>query len=154
MTAIGVVSTSLNTAMTMIKALAGIRDANLATAKVWELQQVIIEAQQSVFALQQERTKLVEQASEAKEKIRKLEAWQAEKKRYRLEEVAPRVFAYVYKTPVQRTGAPMQAAQEPVHWICTACYQRGEKSILQGFKSAQAGWAHSCPSCKAVIHSE
>ena len=63
-----------------------------------------------MFAFQQERLELVQQADEAKEKIRKLEAWRTEKKGYQLEEVAPRVFTYVYQPPVQRAGAAMKRA--------------------------------------------
>ena len=52
-----------------------------------------------------------------------LEAWEAEKKRYRLTDYGGGTFAYELK--------PETAEGELSHRICAACYQQGHKSILQ-----------------------
>jgi hypothetical protein len=123
MTAIGVVSTSLNTAINIAKAMIDVRDAAAFQGKVFELQRAIIDAQQSVFAANAERTALIEEVREAKAQIACLEAWEAEKQRYELKDVGCGSLAYVVKENM-RNG-------EPLHQICAACYQRTRKSILQ-----------------------
>ena len=55
MSAIGVVATSLNTAVNIAKAMMDVRDATVIQGKIFELQRAIIDAQQSVFAANEER---------------------------------------------------------------------------------------------------
>jgi hypothetical protein len=123
MTAIGVVSTSLNTAINIAKAMIDVRDASAFQGKVFELQRSIIDAQQSVFAANEERTALIEEVREAKTQIARLEAWETEKQRYELKDVGAGSLAYAVKETM-RSG-------EPIHRICAACYQHARKSILQ-----------------------
>jgi hypothetical protein len=142
MTAIGVVSTSLNTAINIAKAMVDIHDSTQVQGKVFELQRAIIDAQQSVFAANAERTALIEEIRDAKAKITSLEAWEAEKQRYELKEVGAGSLAYVIKESM-RSG-------EPVHHICAACYQRGHKSILQP-RARHPDKTLFCSECKAEL---
>jgi hypothetical protein len=123
MTAIGVIATSLNTIVNITKAMKDVQDATLIQSKVFELQGVIIETQQSVFAANTERTVLVDKISELETKIASLEAWETEKQRYELKEIGNGSLAYTVKESMCGT--------EPVHHICANCYQHGRKSILQ-----------------------
>jgi hypothetical protein len=121
--ATGVVATSLNTAVNIAKAMMDVHDATAVQGKVFELQRAIIEAQQSVFAANEERTALIEEVREAKAQIASLEAWETEKQRYELNEVGDGSLAY--------TAKEVMRGREPPHHICAACYQRAQKSILQ-----------------------
>jgi hypothetical protein len=49
MTAIGVISTSLNTLVNITRAMSDVRDATVFQGKVFELQRAIIDAQQNIF---------------------------------------------------------------------------------------------------------
>ena len=79
MTAIGVVSTSLNTAINIVKAMQGVHDATIIDGKVFELQRAILDTQQSVFAANQERASLIEHVRELEKEISDLRQWDAEK---------------------------------------------------------------------------
>lgn len=123
MSAIGAVATSLNTAVNIAKAMMDVRDATIIQGKVFELQRAIIDAQQSVFAANQERSTLVERVGELERLVAEMKAWEAEKQRYILQKLPPGVFVYALKLDM--------ANGEPPHYLCQTCYQRGKKSILQ-----------------------
>jgi hypothetical protein len=142
MTAIGVVATSLNTAINIAKAMVDVRDATAFQGKVFELQRAIIDAQQSVFAANAERSSLIEELREAKGQIVRLEAWEAERQRYELKDVGRGSLAYVVKESVR--GA------EPPHQICANCYQIGHKRILQPRVSG-FGKELFCSDCEATL---
>lgn len=55
--------------------------------------------------------------------IEKLKNWDSEKRRYRLSAIGFGAYAYVPRAPSEDGGAP--------HWLCTTCFDRGEKAILQ-----------------------
>ena len=73
-----------------------------------------------------------------------LEAWEAEKKLYRLTDYCGGTFAYELK--------PETAEGELSHRICAACYQQGHKSILQ-YKDKSYARQHEYlrPACKTVF---
>jgi hypothetical protein len=142
MAAIGVVMTSLNTAVNIAKAMMDVHDATAVQGKVFELQRAIIDAQQSVFAANAERSALIDEIREAKEQISHLEAWEAEKQRYELKDVGAGSLAYAIKEAMRGT--------EPVHNICANCYQKAYKSILQP-RSQASGKYLFCKECSADI---
>lgn len=85
---------------------------------------------------------LLERVRELEAEKAKLQAWNAEKSRYRLQQVNAGVFAYVLKDD--------SSAGEPSHMICANCFERGEKSLLQATHQIKAGRRiHICPHCKA-----
>jgi hypothetical protein len=74
--------------------------------------------------------------------VAELEAWEAEKQRYKLDHAGTGVFAY-------RLQGTM-AGSEPIHCICATCYQHGKKSILQRHDRGMNHYLH-CPECNADI---
>ena len=142
LTAIGVISTSLNSLVNITKAMKDVRDASLIDGKVFELQRAILETQQSVFAANEERTALIEEVREAKAQIARLEAWDTEKQRYELKDVGAGSLAYAVKETM-RSG-------EPIHRICAACYQHARKSILQP-RIKHPDVILFCSECKAEL---
>lgn len=105
------------------EATIGLRDAAAFRERQIEFQGKIIDAQNALFALQDDRSSLIERIGTLEAKIAGLKAWDAEKDRYQLTEVAPRVFAYVLK--------PDASSAEPSHWICPACYQSGKNRFCK-----------------------
>jgi Zn finger protein HypA/HybF involved in hydrogenase expression len=150
MTAIGVISTSRSSLVNITKAMKDGHDATVIQGKVFELQRVILDAQQSVFAANEERTALVERVRDLEAKIANLEAWQTEKQRYELKALSPGSFAYGLKPEAQ--------GSEPMHYICQPCYEQEKRHILQSkapnLIERQIGGTPSkyvCPACKAEI---
>src|SRR5215204_1331481 len=73
-----------------------------------------------------------------------LEAWEAEKKQYKLTDYGGGTFAYELK--------PEAAEGEPLHLIYAACFQKGQKSILQfDFRTASGQEKYQCPACKTFF---
>jgi hypothetical protein len=122
-TAIAGLVSSLKAATDISKAMVGLRDGALIQSKVIELQGVILTAQQSALSAQSDQFAVLERVRELEKEIAHLKAWDTEKKKYELREVSPGAFAYVMKKSAK--------GGEPPHWLCAACYQRGNKFILQ-----------------------
>jgi hypothetical protein len=113
--------------------------------KVIELQGVILAAQSSALAAQSDQLALLEDIRGLKQKMADLEAWAAEKKRYKLTDYGGGTFAYALK--------PDAAEGEPAHRVCADCYQKGHKSILQFIMTTvNRQERHICPSCKTEFN--
>jgi hypothetical protein len=119
---------SLIAARDIAQAMIGLRDTAAFQGKLIEFQSKIIDAQNSAMAANDERAALLETISKLKKEVADFEAWETEKKEYKLEEVDFGAFAYVSRTDTQ--------APEPAHWICTTCYGNRKKSLLQNTGSA------------------
>jgi hypothetical protein len=137
---------SLKLAFDMTKTLGAVRDFTKLNETIIELQRLIMAAQSDALAAQSDQFALLDRIRNLEAEIAGLKAWDAEKERYQLTEVAPRVFAYVLKVDA--------GGSEPPHWICPACYENGKKSILQGFNGYMTGWTHTCQACKIELHAE
>lgn len=134
---------SLKTAGDIAKALVGLHDAQAIQSKVIELNGIILSAQQGALAAQSDQFTLLERVRNLEAQIVKLEAWNAEKNRYELTEVGTGVFTHVLK-------ASMKGAQ-PIHCICSECFERGHKSVLQWAGNLYGSVTLKCPKCKTEI---
>ena len=138
--AVAGLATSIRAAVEVTKAMKDIRDANLIQTKVFELTREIMAAQSYALEAVSAQSALLARVRELEEEKAKLEAWESEKKRYKLERLPPGVFVYALK--------PEMSGGEPSHRICTTCYNRGKKSILQELDEGYA----KCPECSTEIH--
>jgi hypothetical protein len=143
MTAIAHALTALKAAKDIAETMIGLRDTAAFQGKLLEFQSKIIDANNAAFSAQEERSSLLDRIRDLEKQVADFEAWEAEKQRYELKEVGPRKFAYVLKPNADRA--------EPPHWICASCYQKTQKSVLQGEEFYGGGWTHICPTCKAKI---
>jgi phage FluMu protein Com len=134
---------SLKTAGDITKALVGLHDAQIVQSKVIELNGIILSAQQSALAAQSDQFTLLEQVRNLEAQIVKLEAWNAEKQRYELTDVGVGVFTYIVK--------PSMKGAQPIHCICSECFERGHKSILQQEANTYGSVTLKCPKCKTGI---
>jgi hypothetical protein len=98
------------------KALKDMNDANIRNTAVIELQEKILSAQS-------EQAELIEMAGALKARVAELEAWDAEKKKYKLTDLGRGMSAYTLKEGMENG--------EPPHHLCGACYNEGHKSIMQ-----------------------
>lgn len=144
--AIAGLTQSINAIRELAKAMVGLRDAEAFRAKAIELQEIALQAHERALDARAAQADLLEQKRALEAQIADFEAWNAEKQRYELTELAIGSLAYVVKEAVR--GA------EPSHWLCAACYQDRKKSILQitgarGPMGEVQIW--SCPACEATI---
>jgi hypothetical protein len=98
------------------KALKDMNDANIRNTAVIELQEKILSAQS-------EQAELIEIAGALKARVAELEAWNADKKRYKLTDLGRGKSAYTLKEGMENG--------EPPHHLCATCYNEGHKSIMQ-----------------------
>jgi hypothetical protein len=137
--------TALKSAFDLAKGIAEIGDAARRNAQAIELQRQILTAQESALAANSAQTALLENIRSLKEEVARLEAWDAEKEKYKLEQVYSGAFARVLKEDA--------GGSEPPHWLCTNCFEHNRKSILQekGRDQDPSYKLFGCPACKAVI---
>src|SRR5689334_2859594 len=99
--------TSLKAASDIAQAMIGLRDTASFQAKMIEFQAKIIEANNSAFAAQDERTALLKQIGDLERKVTALEAQRSQLQRYQLKDYGGSTFAYELKES--------EAAGEPIH---------------------------------------
>jgi hypothetical protein len=131
---------SLKTAADIAKGFLDFKEAAAVQGRVIELQAAILSAQSSALAGQSEQLTLLEQIRSLKEKMAKLEAWEAEKKRYQLTDHGFGRFAYVLKADADNG--------EPIHKLCATCFNKGQKTIL---RNSHGNW-FECDTCKKMQH--
>lgn len=134
---------ALKQAVDIAGALLSERDKALVQARVQQLNELLIAAQRETLASYSEQLDLLKAKRELEEQIAQFKTWETEKQRYELQEIGEGFFAYALKESAR--GA------EPMHYICTPCYQRGQKMILQWTNTYDGGRPHQCPQCKFVI---
>jgi hypothetical protein len=100
----------------MAKALKDMNDATIRNGAVIDLQEKILSAQA-------EQAELIETVVKLKKRVAELEAWEADKKRYKLTDAGGGVMAYSLKEGMENG--------DPPHYLCATCYNEGFKSNLQ-----------------------
>jgi hypothetical protein len=120
----------------MAKALKDINDATNRNVAVIALQEQILAAQLA-------QSTLIERVRELEGEMARVKAWEAEKQRYKLEELPPGVFV--------RTLKPDMAAGEPMHRICQTCYERGKKSVLNASEPYNGQRDLTCNECGSKL---
>lgn len=137
--AIGGAVAAINLLRSMAQSMIALRDAEAFKAKLWEFQNTLLDAQNRMFAVNEERTTLIERVSTLEAEIANLKAWNTEKNRYELKSI-DRGAATVFMLK------PAERGTEPPHWLCPTCYEKGRKGYFQ--MQAPMGrsnvWACSC----------
>lgn len=123
LSAIASALSSLKAAKDIAEAMIGLRDGAAFQGKLMEFQSKIIDANNAAFAAQDERSTLLERVNVLEKKISEFEAWEAERKRYQLEQFEPGVSVYVLKEEM--------AAGDPIHHACPNCFANRKPRILQ-----------------------
>jgi DNA repair exonuclease SbcCD ATPase subunit len=136
---------AIRSASEITQTLIGLRDSAKLLEKTVELNREIAAAQTALFGAQSEQASLVKTIDELEKEITRLKSWETEKKRYELKRYDPGVFFYVLKVA--------EAAGEPIHHLCTKCYQEDKKSIIHRTGNTMAREAtHFCPKCRTEFY--
>lgn len=116
--------TSLKTVCEIVRSFAGIKDAAMIDSKTSELQSKILEVQN--FALEEQLAKktLSEKIGSLEKEILDFKNWEAEKTKYYLRNIGLGTVVYTLKDEPMNKG-------ETFHQICSHCYEKQYKSILQ-----------------------
>lgn len=130
---------SLKAAKDIIQGLNGAKTEAAINGVKIELQGLILDAQQGLFAAQEAQTTSASIIANLEQEIVRLKDWSAEKERYQLIDIGRGSIAYIPK-PGMENG-------EPAHWLCGNCFNQGKKSFLsaQGQVGPERVW--KCGSC-------
>ena len=111
--------------------------------KAIELNQLILDAHQSLFTAQTAQSSLVEEVRDLKGQIAAMKNWDAEKQRYKL--IAPFPGCMVFALQKSMSDG------ETAHYLCATCFKKGQPSILQAREGRplgkDKGYAHGCYTC-------
>ena len=116
--------------------------ANSLNETISEMNETILSAQSTAIAAQAAQMSQLQKIHALEQEIADLHDWDVEKTRYGLVQVSENVaaFAYLLKKDAAQVG-------EPLHYICTQCYQDRVKSIIQYNRTTRR---HICPKCQTV----
>ncbi len=131
--------TGLQALKSLLDTVKGLSDLHTAVA----MDQAVFAITREALTAQAAQMALAERVGDLEKELVRFETWATEKQRYELVELPrPGVYAYRIKPAMQGT--------EPVHHLCTRCYEDGLKSILVTQTRNPGMWqVLYCPRCKA-----
>ena len=135
---------SAKTALDIAKAAHGLTNYNELVAAVSEVNAKLVDATVVTLASLEKQSALNGEIADLKNKLREVENWEGQMKRYKLHEFPTRALAYALQ--------PGMEQGEPLHYLCASCVDKKQKSTLQPY-----GRLLRCTVCKidiAMQHSE
>ena len=135
----------LRTINEIVKALISTKSDSERQNKTVELKDTINAILSNAIIVQSEQSKIQEENRTLKEEIARMKQWEAEKKRYKLVRVFDGSVVYALRKDMSNG--------EIAHYICTCCYENGNRSILNPIpdKDENGFVVFFCPSCKAKV---
>jgi len=115
------------------------------TTKVIELNGVLLGLQGQLNAAHTEQSTLAGRVRQLETELEKFACWEQEKQRYSLHQFPTGTLAYKIK--------PESRGDEPEHCICSTCFQKGVKSLLQARRDINYDWL-GCQACNTEIRVE
>jgi len=130
---------SAKTALDIAKTAHNLSDFNTLVSAISEVNAKLMDATAVALASQEKQSALSSRIAELEDKLRQVEDWESQMKRYKLHEFAEtKALAYALQ--------PGMENNEPIHYLCAACVGKREKTILQ-----PDGHLLHCPVCNSFI---
>ncbi len=107
---------AFSTMFGIAKSMKDMNDAVIRNQAVYDLTEQILAAQEKYAAS-------VERVRDLEKQVAAFKNWEAEKQRYQMRDFGGGTIAYALKSEM--------AIGEPPHNLCSACFQKGKKGILQ-----------------------
>ena len=134
--------TSAKTALNIAKSAHELSNFNELVAAISEVNTKLMDATAVALASQEKQSELINRIAELEDKLKEVENWESQIKRYKLYEF-PTTKALAYALQ------PDMANDEPIHYLCTTCVNKRQKSILQ-----PRGRLLYCPVCDKAIETQ
>jgi hypothetical protein len=117
-------------------------------ADLIEFQKALIGLQSLIASVQQENATLLGLKHDAEAALERMKDWETEKERYMLAQPFPGCMVYALQEEM--------SDGEMAHYLCTACFDNGKRSLLQGRENrgksgvpAYSSYLCPNPACKA-----
>ncbi len=130
--------TSAKTALDIAKAANGLANYNELVSAVSEVNTKLMQATTVALASLEKQSSLTSEIAELKEKLREVENWEGQMKRYKLHAFPTGALAHALQ--------PGMEQGQPIHYLCTTCVSKRQPTILQ-----PSGRLLYCPVCKTNI---
>jgi hypothetical protein len=142
---IAAITTALSGALDITKGMLSLKSQAELSSFAIDLNSKLIDAQQAIFAVNDERQKLLDKIRELEKRIEQAEDWAVEKGRYQLISPWPGRPVSVYH--LKKASAN---GEEP-HWLCPNCFQQRRKSVLNTNQKKGERVHLVCGICKTSI---
>ena len=129
---------SAKVALDIAKAAHDLSNYNELVAAVSEVNAKLVDATVVTLASLEKQSTLTSRVTELENKLREVENWESQIKRYKLHQFTTGALAHKLQDSMQEG--------EPMHYLCTTCVNKREKTILQPRDRFL-----SCPICKSTI---
>lgn len=143
LSAIAAAMTSVKTASEIAKGLVNLRDEREFQARAGQIEKELAEARGLVAEAQTTMLALLNRVGELERQVAQQEDWRAEAARYELVETYKGRLAYRVKDSMR--------GEEPTHYVCPACFQKRQKSILQPREWHNREPSLECPACEFTV---
>ena len=130
---------SVKTLSELLTAAKNLANYNEFVAAVSEINTKLMNATTVALASQEKQSALTNRVSELENQLRQIENWESQIKRYKLYEFPTKALAYALQPNMQEG--------EPMHYLCTTCVNKRQKTILQ---PKGDNYLH-CPVCQTNI---
>jgi hypothetical protein len=117
------------------KAILNTRDEIKAQELKLEFNNALLDLHEKQLSIVKECQTILAENEAMKKQLAAFERWDQESARYQLHQLVPGILVYALKSEFQTT--------EPAHWLCPACYQDKQKSILHRQTKGSDVWI--CP---------
>jgi formylmethanofuran dehydrogenase subunit E len=114
---------SAKAALDIAKASHGLTNYNELVSAVSEVNAKLMDATTVALASLEKQTALTSEIAELKEKLREVENWEGQMKRYALFQFPTGALAYALQ--------PGMEQNQPLHYLCASCVDKKQKSTLQ-----------------------
>lgn len=114
---------SAKVALEVAKAANGLSNYNELVSAISDVNSKLMQANMVALESQEKQFSLTNEISGLKEKLRQIEDWEGQMKRYKLHEFPTNGLAYALQ--------PGMEQGEPIHYLCTTCADQKQKTILQ-----------------------
>lgn len=138
--------TAIGAASEIGKSLLGIRDSTIGNAKIIEIQELLLKAQNSLFAHNSELHKLQQENFDLANRLRALEEKQTKQSQYSLVEIGKGGFVLEKIHSLENIPDSIQTKS----YFCQPCFSGGREVVLQ--RGVFYTSVHlDCPVCKNQI---
>jgi hypothetical protein len=136
---------SAKTALDIAKAAHGLTNYNELVAAVSEVNAKLVDATVVTLASLEKQSALNSEIADLKNKLRVVEDWEGQMKRYKLHEFPTGALAYALQ--------PGMEQGEPLHYLCASCVDKKQKSTLQPVRDGHNLRCNPCGIEIKIIHS-
>lgn len=128
---------SLKAVTDIVKSLKNNSSEIKAQKDLLEVYSALLELKVELIVMRDQYAELSDVKRDLERKLAEREDWEQTKSRYELHQIKPGIFVYALK--------PELKDNEPLHYLCPACMEKGQKGILS--QTSPRSYYYKCPMC-------